>query len=608
MRPFGGIFTSGDFAFSAALGAMADALLERGLDQAVTHIVPQFGWVGAIRPHFDTPPTGIPESAGDLLIIADCRIDGRSELIEALACDDLSAESSDEELVLAGYRKWGPRCPEHLIGDYAFAIFDRSRKILFCARDHVGARPFFYAAERDRFFFASDFNAILAVPGFDDRLDETTIATALSSRRYRPLDATFFHRIRKLPPGHSLIVRDGRASITRYWWPGKAGRIRLAGDHAYAERLRELFEMAVADRLRGGRQYGIHLSGGLDSTSVASLAVPALRASGRPDPIGYSWHRLDPGADPATEPAWSEAARARVGIDLVAPLPESASLVELLRRDWTRNPDPANLGNELPVQIAAAESGVEIMLSGWGGDQAASFEGRGYHVELLWRGRLPTLWRETGARSARQRVRRTLSVGMQLASELLRFKDPVGRSFARKDFQRAVPARRVFRVRKHSVRRTMRDLFANGAITTRLEDWALSGARRGIEYRYPLLDRRIMDFCYGVPTHLFLRGGVSRWLMREAMADLLPPTVADYASKSEPVRAEALAPALLDAFAVLAREVAERRGAFDRARYIDVDALLERLNGPWSTVHGQAPVSIALQLLDFDAPAAKAER
>src|SRR5690606_36162026 len=222
------------------------------------------------------------------------------------------------------------------------------------ARDHVGARPFFYALSDARLAFASDPAALLALPGIPADLDEEFVASTLIHRTFQPLGRSFLRAMRRLAPGHRLHLSDGRARIDRWWTPETIAVDETADDARTIARYRALVEQAVSDRLAGATRFAVHLSGGLDSSLIAALAVPELRARGLADPPGYSWHLVDPDAIPDSEPGWSESIRARLGLELHAPELSIEEMTALLAQDWTRGPDIRNLLHEGAIQREAA--------------------------------------------------------------------------------------------------------------------------------------------------------------------------------------------------------------------------------------------------------------
>ena len=214
---------------------------------------------------------------GELWITADARLDGRSDLIAALrsagAVDSKELEAApDARLILHAYRAWGATCLEHLIGDFAFAIWDRPRQQLFCARDHFGVKPFHYAQVEGGLLFGNALACLLHHPAVSRRIDDRAIADFLLFGLNQDLGSTVYADIRRLPPAHCLTWSGGKLELRRYWSLPLDGAIRYRSPDQYLERFRELLQSAVADRLGCGSA-GVLMSGGMDSTSVAATAL-----------------------------------------------------------------------------------------------------------------------------------------------------------------------------------------------------------------------------------------------------------------------------------------------------------------------------------------------
>ena len=188
-------------------------------------------------------------------ITANARIDARDERL------------TDAELILHAYEKWGDDCVKHLLGDFAFAIWDDRRKRLFCARDHFGVKPFFYTHIGDKFNFSSTLNELKV----STTLNEIAIGDYLLFGVNQDQSTTVFKDIQRLPPGHILIVENNQIKIQRYWTPSLPALIRFRDPDQYVERFLELLSLAVRDRLRTDR-VAVSMSGGLDSTSLAAIA------------------------------------------------------------------------------------------------------------------------------------------------------------------------------------------------------------------------------------------------------------------------------------------------------------------------------------------------
>ena len=530
-------------------------------------------------------------------VAADARLDDRGALCDALGVPRAErAGLNDRDLIARAWARWGRECPDHLLGDYAFAVWDRRARILFCARDHVGARPFYYARTAHGFAFASAVEAVLAAPGVDDRLDEGAVATRLIRPNLLTNTRTFFERVRKLPPGHALTVAGtAPPRLHRYWRPERAPRVRRASDDAYAEELLDLYARAVRDRLRGPDPVGTHLSGGLDSSTMVVLAARELRRAGRPPPLAYT--RLpprdrQPAAAGAPEYDVMDAVCAREGLRLFHHFePTLEDSLSMSRRDGVYPGRRYSL-QEASLQRQAAEHGVRVLLSGWGGDEGVSFNGRGLCAHLLLGGRWLRLAAECRARgwgvrpvlaeTARgllpPRLVRRLRLRWSLGGA-----PPPRCSFIAPEFAhwrfRWLPLRR----RAVGTRRTQLRLLQDGHLVRDTELLAASGARHGLEYRYPLLDRRLLEFALGLPPEQFQRGGRNRWLMRHAAQSLLPPELCWRLAKAD---AHLLGVPSNDVVeeevsSVVRRALEAGAASPARTRYVDMPRLLASLEaGP----------------------------
>ncbi len=178
--------------------------------------------------------------------------------------------SSDTEVILHAYRKWGVECVSHFRGMFAFALWDEARKILFCARDRFGIKPFYYTVVGGVLYFASETKALLPfVPKVETDLeafkDYLTFQFCLAGK-------TLFRNIQELLPGHVLTVQNGAVQARRYW----EVYYNLDFDHTakyFEEKIRSLFEESVDLHLRSDVPVGAYVSGGLDSSIVASVAA-----------------------------------------------------------------------------------------------------------------------------------------------------------------------------------------------------------------------------------------------------------------------------------------------------------------------------------------------
>lgn len=555
------------------------------------------------------------EGATGLAVTASVRLDDRTALCCALGIPPgQHPKPPDSVLLLRAYERWGAECPNHLLGDFAFAVWDGRRRTLFLTRDHVGTRPLFYSLSAERVVFASDVGAVLAVPGVSDALDEAAVAMVLG-RELHPLgEHTYYRAVRRLPPGHTLTIAGASTRVTRWWRPEDVPAASTADDDTVAEAFLDLYARAVEDRTREVSRVGVHLSGGLDSSSVAALAARAGRRAGHASPPGFSWHAppngIPDGAPEAREHRMIDAVRRAHGMEVFFCPLDAAAMLDYLRRDGTR--DAVLVPNEAPVQRCAARHGVRVLLSGWGGDEGISYNGRGYEAGLLREARLVALWRFMRENSRHPFAATILRAAVPLcwpkAGQILvdlRQGRRTGRGpgfihpgFARR--ARPVPAPTEPR---GGVQRHQLQLLRLGHLAERMDEWAASGAHHGIEYGYPLLDRRVLEFALALPPEQYRRGRVNRWLMRHALGALLPAEVCRNLDKREPVRGESLLSALDGALPAVRRILETRSSPPSRSTYCDMPRLTAHLDAarfratedPWLAQR----VMCALCFLDF---------
>ena len=597
------------------LPAMLDALADYGA-AARRHRSAGLA-LGAVAPEGAAPLA----EAGGLCITADARLDDPAQLREALGLKSQDGGAADAALILCAYRRWGPACVERLYGDFAFVVWDSPRRRLFCARDALGARPFYYALNAQRFAFATALEGVLAAPGVGDELDERRVSAYLASPWRRFQRRTFFREALRLAPGHSLTVDVGRLRPVRQrrWWrPENLPTARGGSAEEHGEGLLEELDRAVRVRLGGG-PVGVELSGGLDSSAVAVLAARELRRRGLAPPPAFTWLPPPPAPMP---PEWAEgygrllSVAAQEGLRLFHLAREPGDLLRWL----SENHCLPSAGVGYPLPLAAGE-GVRVLLSGVGGDECVSNTGAGHDFSLLLGGRWLSLLahlRVQGRRLSREipkmlagllhpglvpgsRFWRLLREGrLWSTSRRLRARnhwliDP--------QFARRVPPMAAVAPRPLSARRMQLHRLRRRSLSGRMEREIARGARCGLEHRYPLLDRRLVEFALGRPPEAFC-GPPTRYLMRCALSGLLPSEVCWSEDKSDPAVQAAHNEAFALEMPALRRALLAPEAPLTRAEYVDVPRLLERLDDAEEFRRRPRPLPMlrALALLDFQPP------
>jgi asparagine synthase (glutamine-hydrolysing) len=210
---------------------------------------------------------------GKIWIAGHIRLDARRELIRELEAREPSPlqDASDAELILRAYIEWGGACVEHIFGEFSFAIWDEPRQTLFCARDQMGVRPFFYAYVGDLLLTGNTLDCLRMHPAVSDNLNDLAIADFLLFGVQMDPTASAFADIHRLPAAHCLKWTPDGLKIRRYWTLPIEEPVRHRRNRDYLDHFRELLDEAVAERMPSG-SLGIYMSGGIDSSTLAATA------------------------------------------------------------------------------------------------------------------------------------------------------------------------------------------------------------------------------------------------------------------------------------------------------------------------------------------------
>ena len=540
----------------AQIGAMNERLRHRGPDARNTWTS---GPVALGHCMLRITPESLEEHLplvvddGDYAITGDVRIDNREELIDALWRHAPPIAPPDSELILAAYRKWGEACPRQILGDFAFVIWDRSSRSLFCACDPMGVKGLYYHLSPNGFVFASEIKALFALPEVPRRLNELRVAEYLVTL-FEDRVGTFYEEIFRLPGAHTLTVTPETVKLREYWSLDSRSELRLGSDAEYAEAFRDLFSKAVRCRTRSAFPVGAALSGGLDSSSVACAAagmIPDQSAPLRtfslifPSLPEKDLRQIDERPQIQAVLAGGRFAPQFIEADRLSPLWQ----VDRMHFHLDHANYAPNLYLHWAMYDAAQKQGVRVFLDGFDGDSTVS-HGFERLTELAQTLHWSTLWRETRMLSqnhlsgiAPRRILKEYCVKPLAPAWAYRLRTllrtrgrklQAGSIFINPDFKLRTGieerARRLLREQtRWTLTRTARETHCMGlnqalyAYTLEIADKA--SAAFGIEARYPFFDRRLMEFCVALPAEQKLGHGWNRWIQRRAMTGILPPDI-----------------------------------------------------------------------------------
>lgn len=457
---------------------------------------------------------------------------------ELLARGHHFATQSDTETIIHAYEEWRDDCPVHLNGQFAFAVWDSTRRRLFLARDHLGIKPLYYAPLQEGLLFGSELKALVAHPRCSRQIDPIALDQYLAMR-YIPSPRTIYRDVFKLPPAHSLVWQADKITIRRYWdvtFAPAEGH----DEEEWAAELRALLEDAVRRQMVADVPLGAFLSGGIDSSIVVGLMARHSLALVRTFSVSFpGWSAFDetPYARLVARRYATCHEEIAIEADVAKELP---GLVAVFDEPFA---DPASLPTLLMARQAREQ--VTVVLTGEGADEL--FAGYGWYE---WAGRrwpLP-LW-----------IKRPLH---RMASQLGQGWRGVGKLTARlaPDFETMVFDSTLASVAPTSVRpllyvREWREQLGNRCVWDDfpivaqlspaspepgrmqeldlkiwLEGDPLVKADRAtmavsLEARVPFLDYRIVELAARVPPSFQRRNRQSKALLRRACADLLPAEI-----------------------------------------------------------------------------------
>ncbi|MDB5333147.1 MAG: hypothetical protein JWP03_4298 [Phycisphaerales bacterium] len=487
---------------------------------------------------------------GQVWITADCRVDGRSDLIRELAGHDHRVDSSapDPELILHAYHIWGEDCLQHMIGDIAFAIWDGRRKKLFVGRDFLGIRPFYYFVTGSFLLFSSGIGPLLQHPGVRRRPNDGMIAEYLSGEVISTED-TVYEGILRLPPAHSLVCANNRIKKRRYWSPDRNREIKYGNDQQYADHFLSIFETAVGDRLRSRGVVGAHLSGGLDSSSVVGVAHSLLEGDGPSKSKLETYSLVYPEDKAADESTYIDDMVRKCNVRSFRVQPDRPDAVDYAAdaRRYCDFPGYPNGRMSDPLMRLAQRRGVRVLLTGFGGDEWL-YGTRVRLGDLIKTRRWGQAFSQLRAYAASRGVFETghilLRCGLfQLLPAALRrsLKEAAARW---RDF---TPLNKEFAKRIGFHRRA--DMYVNSGTndaresTIRLTDWGSIVHGReleeryasnfGIELRHPFHDRRLVEFAIALPAEQRHRDGVFKVILRQATRGLIPESIRSRHDKAD---------------------------------------------------------------------------
>lgn len=467
------------------------------------------------------------------------------------------ASDTDTEVVLKAYMEWGEYCLQKFNGMWAFCVLDIQTRTLFCARDRLGIKPFYYYYDEKQFIFGSEAKQVLYLMPFSAALNPSVFFDYLALGSYgNETSETFFKGISKLLPGEYMeidINRSRELELKKHlWWdlPNHTEHTRLSENEIY-DKVHTLLEDSVRLRLRSDVPLGTCLSGGLDSSGIVCVV----------DRINGEMHVKDKHkvfVIGSIDPIIDETHYARAIMDITdvesfVRYPDSVDLERELEYFIWHHDEPllnASIFGGWQVYKLARDNGVTVVLDGQGSDELLGGYYHGPHIELLdelaMDGRLVDFKRELLANASLYNS----SKRAILKKLMYRISRRIGRSmlpsnyrpkvlkqtdgWLKRDFVRtAIKCSRVVNSDYYVVERTFSSPFKKQIYNlTKITN--LPGILRqvdrnsmafSLEARVPFLDHRLVEFLYSLPSCYILRNGYTKYVYRQAMKGIIPDQI-----------------------------------------------------------------------------------
>lgn len=455
---------------------------------------------------------------------------------------------TDTEVILNSYLEWGVNCVKRFNGMFAFVIWDEDKKTLFAARDHVGIKPFYYAIQNGTFYFGSEIKAILAHENFHKELNEQGVSHYLTFAT-SPEPTTLFNDVHKLPAGCFLTLNDSKeVKIENYWNPVSPENHDIP-ENEYIEKVRELLKSSIRSQMVSDVPFGCFLSGGIDSSTNATLMSQVLGHPVKTFSVGAK------GYEKYNEFRYSRIIANKLGIEPHEIFIDESNLLEFLPKFGWFADDPN--GDQVCVPLywlskLTRDSGVKMVQIGEGSDELFY----GYETYLKAFRLYKNIWR-TLEKLPRLEKRFIFSAGNLLLRgprfdfykgyvwRLAKNQNPYwGNAVAFSDYQKNKLLSESFKnsvdwsgypiIQKYY--ETMRGIEPNAGflrkllfleLKHRLPELLLARADKmtmahSIEGRVPFLDKRLVELAFQIPALMKIKGGEAKYILKKAVEGIIP--------------------------------------------------------------------------------------
>jgi asparagine synthase (glutamine-hydrolysing) len=434
--------------------------------------------------------------------------------------------TGDTEVLLHAYLQWGVECLERLNGMFAFALWDSRTQKLFCARDRLGIKPFYYWLESNRLVFASEIRSILAVLDSKPAVNERMVYDYLAVNRLDHTEETFFEGVLKLPAGCLMLADQTDIRIERYWHLCPHNVSPVSQEES-ADRFRELFHDSVRRQMRSDVTVGSCLSGGMDSSGLVSVAAPFAGSGMKTFTARYSDRSMD-------EWDYAEAVINNSQVEGIQLLCNSKCFwLELPEVVWSQE-EPfggPSIYSQWNLMRTVKMNGVSVILDGQGGDELMCGYAKYFFYSLREMHRSRAYLQLAGSLGHAFFNGGKHLINLRGAQKYMpsRFRKSAAR-LLRTDFA-GRHSERDLRLQAQNVRELQICDIEKTSIPVLLRYEDKNAMAHSVESRVPFLDHRLVEFAVSLPTEHKIRGGQAKRVMRHAIGPQMPQKVLRRKSK-----------------------------------------------------------------------------
>ena len=418
--------------------------------------------------------------------------------------------NTDTEVLLAAYIKWGKHCLEKFNGMFAFAIWDRKEKKLFCARDRMNIKPFYYSLVGDTLYFASEIKALFKL-GIKQRANQDTIFIYLNYGFYDYDEKTFFEDIKRFPAGHFGYFRDGKLRIEKYWDLAETtSRSKGMSDREIEEQFKFLVADSIKLRFRSDVPVGVNLSSGLDSNSILHYAY---EVTNNKDIHTFSrCMRSEDYNECSLISQYLTAGQKKFWNQCYFEPEEVFDLTDEMITIQDQPFGGITTVSNIRMNGRAKQKGITVILEGQGGDELLA----GYRYYL------PEHQKDLAGQKVNTTAERI--TGTRRGQDMTL---PIDQGILNRDFVKE-------HIGNSPVLRNPTDSHLLNAQYRDITQLKIPRAQRfndhtsmnfSLELRFPFLDHRIVEFCFWLDSKYKINGGDQKYLMRKTMSEFLPANV-----------------------------------------------------------------------------------